>query len=124
MKHMRISSEAHEESPMRPPAKWAEVYMKHMKKKDVPWDWQKAAKYHVNFIHHRPVKDIRALNWYPTHVDDQSRIIDQADVWCSCTIKHEDKEDETVGVMVEMGKDVTFKFFPGIPGKDGPPRQE
>ena len=95
----------------RAKAEWVEVYLHDMRNTDsVPEEWAKAARYHLQQSHPKKVDEIQILDWYPTHVDKEARLIDRADVWCSAQV-----DGQQHCGLVCMGEEVTVELVAGAP---------
>jgi hypothetical protein len=75
---------------------------------NIPDVWKEAAKYQINNTTNDKVKDFKVLAWNPTHIQDDSRMVDEADLWCSVNIG-----GKPYAVLAQLGKDSLIEFYPG-----------
>ncbi len=95
---------------------WTVKYMEDMGKADViPEDWVKAAIYQIDAASAKDITDIKILRWKPTHVDEEARLIDEADFWASCLI-----DNTPYGILCSIKKEALVEYIPGEPSSTPP----
>ena len=98
-------------APKVPSTAWVEGYMADMgqlQADQIPTDWIDCAKYHLSGVSNR-VTNIEVLDWNPTHVDVEHRLIDQASLWCGAKI-----DGKPYGIIIHLhGPSVKMEYVAG-----------
>jgi len=90
-----------------PKVDWVETYLVDMGNQPAPADWVSLAQYHLEGIS-KEVTEIVVLDWNPTHVDVENRMIDESVLWCSALV-----DGQPYGIILHLGPEVKYEALPG-----------